>query len=204
VNYEDSLAQMENQYGLPQGALTDAGTVADFIGKDISTSEVQARVQQGFQAVAYAAPEVRQAFTAYFGPNGDGALAHYFLDSSKALPLLEQQATAAQFGGQAGMGGIAMSQQDAMKLAQLGVSPSTVSSGLQQLQQTQQLFDQNVTEKPGVTEGTTGVEAQFGLSAQATQDVANREAQRKADFAGGGQAYIDQHGAAGAGAAHPF
>jgi hypothetical protein len=201
VNYEDSLAQMENQYGLPKGMLTNQATVTAFIGGDTSTAEVQARVQQGYQAVAYAPPEVQQFFTQTFGVGGPGALAAHFLDPSIALPLLEQQATAAQFGGQAALGSVPMSGADAMKLAQLGTSPSTVASGLQQIEQTQNLYDASVTEKPGLDEGTTGVEAAFGLSAAATQAVTATEQEREAAFKGGGSAYGDSYGQEGAGAA---
>lgn len=200
VNYEDSLAQMENQYGLPKGLLTNQQTVTNFIAGDTSTSEVQARVQQGYQAVTYAPPEVQQFFTQTFGVGGQGALAAHFLDPTIALPLLEQQATAAQFGGQASLGSVAMSGQDAMTLAQLGTSPSTVASGLQNIEQQQNLYDPSVTEKP-LDEGTTGVEAAFGLSAGAEQQVLQAQQQRQAAFKGGGSASGDQYGQEGTGAA---
>lgn len=202
VNYEDSLAQMENQYGLPTGFLTNPKTVTAFISGDTSTAEVQARVQQGYQAVAYAPPEVRQFFTQTYGVNGDGALAAHFTDPTLALPLLEQQATAASIGGQAAMGGVQMTGADAMKLAQLGQTQSGVGSGLASLQQTQDLYQANVGEKAGsLEEGTQGVEAQFGLSSTATQEALDRQAQREAAFKGGGAAQMDQYGAEGAGAA---
>lgn len=201
VNYEDSMTQMESQYGLPKGMLTTPSTVTAFLASDTSTSEVQQRVQQGYQAVAYAPPEVRQFFTQTFGANGDGALAAHFLDPTLAAPLLEQQATAASIGGTAAMGGVNMSDTDAMKLAQLGQTGSSVGSGIAQLQQTQDLYNASVTEQPGVTEGTQGVEAQFGLTATATGEVIAREEARKAAFSGGGAATADQYGTAGAGAA---
>jgi hypothetical protein len=204
VNYEDSLKQMENQYGLPQGALTDKDTVTQFIGKDVSTNEVQARVQQGFQAVAYAPPEVRQAFTHMFGVNGDGALAHYFLDEKNALPLLEQQATAAQIGGTTAMGGVNISTEDAMKLAQQGVTQSSATTATQNLEKTNPLYQASITEQPGLEAGKQGIENEFGLSQAATTQVQQREQLREAAFSGGGSAYGDTHGLEGAGAAKPF
>lgn len=201
VNYEDSLAQMQSQYGLPQGFLTNANTVAEFIGNDVSANEVQARVQQGYQAVAYAPTEVRAFYAQTFGAAGDGALAAHFLDESKALPLLEQQATAATLGGTAAMGGIQISGQDAMKLAQLGVTQNAVQSQTANLEQTQDLYQASVTEQPGMTAGQQGIEAAFGLNSQSTMDVAQRQAQRQADFKGGGSPTSDQYGLEGAGPA---
>lgn len=201
VSYENTLAQLENQYALPKGMLTDAKTVGQFIGSDISTSEVQGRVQQGYEAVATAPPEVRQFFTQTFGANGDGALAAHFMDHTLAAPILAQQATAAQIGGTAAMGGIEMESGDAMKLAQLGQTQSSVGSGLANLQQTEQLYGASVTEKPTVEEGTQGVEAQFGLNATATQETIARQQSREEAFKGGGGPESDQYGAHGAGAA---
>jgi hypothetical protein len=206
VSYEDSLAQMENQYGLPQGMLTNPATVSAFIGQDVSTAEVQQRVENGYQAVAYSPPEVRQAFTQYFGPSGDGALAAYFLDPKAALPLLTQQATAAQMGGTAAIGGVQMTEQDAMELAGLGQTESSIGSGIANLEQHAPLYEASVTEQPGsLEEGTQGVESQFGLSQQATQQVIQRQEQREAAFAGPTQpAEITSTGAGGVGAAKPI
>lgn len=201
VNYENQMAQMESQYGLPKGMLTNPSTVASFIGNDVSPSEVQERTQQGFQQVAYAPPEVRQFFTQTYGINGDGALAAHFLDPTLAAPLLEQQATAASIGGTAAMGGINMSADDAMRLAQLGQTGSSVGGGLANLEQTQDLYDASVTEKPDLQEGTQGVEAQFGLNATATQEVIDRQQAREAAFKGGGGPTMDNYGAEGTGAA---
>lgn len=201
VNYEDSAAQIENQYGLPQGMLTSPSTITALIAGDTSTSELQERAENGFQAVASAPPEVRQFFTQTFGVNGDGALAAHFMDPTLAAPLLVQQATAAQIGGTASMGGINMSGDDAMKLAQMGQTESSVGSGLAQLQQTQDLYDASVSEKGGLSEGTQGVEAQFGTNATATQEVIDRQQAREAAFKGGGGPTMDTYGAEGAGAA---
>lgn len=203
VNYEDTLAQLENQYGLPSGFLTDPTRVANLIGGDVSTTEVQDRVENGYQAVATAPPEVRQAFTQMFGANGDGALAAHFLDTNTALPLLEQQATAADISGLASQQGINVSKSDAMTLAQQGQTGSSTASGLADIAQTAPLFEQSVTEGNDLQAGTQGVEAQFGLSAQATQEVTQREQQRAAAFKGGGSPYTDQYGAEGAGKANP-
>lgn len=201
ISYETQMKQLEHQYGLPGGFLSTPDRIGNLIGQDVSASEVQARVQQGYAVVAYAPAEVRQAFTAMFGANGDGALAAHFLTTDAATPLLEQQATGAQFSGIASMGGAHMSTQDAMTLAQNGVSASQVQSGVSQLEQQRGLFNANVGEQPGLSEGKEGIESQFGLNATAEAAVTAREQTREAEFKGGGAPYTDQYGASGAGAA---
>lgn len=203
VNYEDSLAQIEHTYALPAGILTNPKTVAAFIAGDTAIPEVAARAQQGYEDVATAPPEVRQFYTQTFGVGGDGALAAHFMDPTIAAPLLEQQATAAQIGGTAAGAGVDMSGADAMKLAQLGHTQSDVGSGIAQLQQTQDLYNASVAEEPGITEGGTGVEAQFDTNATATQEVIDRQQAREAAFKGGGGPQSDQYGSHGAGAAQP-
>src|SRR5450759_1284740 len=46
INYEDQAKQLENRFGLPTGLLSNANTIGDFIGKDISASELTDRVQK--------------------------------------------------------------------------------------------------------------------------------------------------------------
>ena len=203
VAYEDQAKQMETQYGLPTGFLTNPGRIAALVGGDVSAAELGARLQQGYQQVAYAPPEVRQAFTGMFGANGDGALAAHFLDPKTALPLLEQQATAADIMGTGAIAGANMSSTDAMKLAQMGTTPSGAESAFQKLQSQSNLFTQQVGESNnGLTEGQQGVEAAFGLNAGSAQQVAQAQQQRIAEFSGGGNPYSDQYGESAGAAKH--
>lgn len=204
VSYEDSAKQLENQYNLPAGMLSDPTRIGDLIGKDVSMSELTDRVQNGYAAVAYAPPATLQAFTQMFGANGDGALAAHFLDTTQASKLLDQQAVAAQISGQATMGSINMDTSHAMQLAQLGVSNSSVGSSLQDLQQKSALYNATINEQPNLNIGQQGVDAEFGLSAASTQQVLQREQSRQAAFQGGGSAYSDQYGAEGVGKARPL
>jgi hypothetical protein len=204
INYEDQAKQLENRYGLPTGLLSNANTIGDFIGKDISAAELTDRVQKGYAAVAYAPPEVRQAYTAMFGANGDGALAGQMLDMKTSTDILTQQATAAQISGQASMGGINMDTAHAMQLAREGQTGTSVGSNLADLQKNASLYDANINEKPGMAIGSTGIEAEFGMSGAATQQVIQRQQQRQAEFQGGGKAYGDTTGQEGVGAARPM
>jgi hypothetical protein len=183
--------------------LTDSQRIGDLITKDVSATELTDRVQNGYAAVNYAPPEVRQAFTQMFGANGDGALASHFLDTTHAAKLLTQQATAAQISGEATMGGINMDTGHAMQLAQLGQTAQGAQSTLQALSKENPLYNATIGEQNNLLEGTQGVEAAFGTDASATQQVIQRQQQREAQFQGGGGASISQYGAEGIGAARP-
>lgn len=203
ISYEDNAVQLENQYGLPKGMLTDPERIGQLIGQDVSGQELSDRVQNGYQQVAFAPPEVRQAFSAMFGANGDGALAAHFLDTTHATKLLTEQATAATLAGTFGQGGVNMDTQTAMTLAQDGVTPSGGGTALADLQKTAPLYNATISETNSLQAGDQGVKAEFGLDPSATQQVLQREQERTAEFAGGGRATGDNYGQEGAGAARP-
>jgi hypothetical protein len=203
VSYEDSMTQLENQYGLPQGTYDNPAAIGEMIGNDVSINEATARIQNGYAQVATAAPEVRAAFAANFGAAGDGALAAYMMDESRSVPVLEQQVTAAQLQGTAAMSSIDVNGQLAMKLAQAGISQSQMQTAAGNVEQQQALFNQNPGEANAPTQAQ-GIQAQLGTDAQAAAEVAQAQSARASAFKGGGGAESDQYGAEGVGSAHAF
>jgi hypothetical protein len=204
VSYEDSLAQLTNQYGIPQGIWDTPAAIGQMIGNDVSINEVQARIQDGYSAVATAPPEVRASFAQMFGAGGDGALAAYMMDEKNSLPVLEQQVTAAQLQGTGAMSSVNINDQLAMKLSQAGVTQNQMQSAVGSVAEQQSLF----AATPGAG-GTTptqgqGIEAQLGTDAQSAAVVAQAESARAAQFKGGGGAESDQYGAEGTGNSRPF
>ncbi len=204
VNYENQAKQIENRYALPQGFLTDPNRIANLIGNDVSTQELeQDRIANGYAHVANAPAEVRQAFSTMFGAYGDGALAAHFLDIGTAAPLLQRQATAADIAGHGALLGINPSADDAMRLASMGETASSTQSGFQKIAQESGLYNQAAGDTQQLDAGKQGVEAEFGLSELSTEQVQQQREQRAAEFAGGGGAEISQQGTS-VGAAKPF
>ena len=202
VTYENQAVQLENQYGLPKGFLTNPERIGTLIGQDKSIQEVGDLVQNGYQQVAFAPPDVRQAFSSMFGANGDAALAAHFLDSPMAEKLLTQQATAATIAGTFAMGGIDVGEPTAMAAAQSGVTESGAQSALGTIQKTPSLFSAQAGEQQTLT-GEQGAAAAFGLDPTSQQAIIEREQARTAEFQGGGKALTDSYGTEGAGAARP-
>jgi hypothetical protein len=202
VSYEDSLAQLTNQYGIPQGIWDTPESIGEMIGNDVSINEAQARIQNGYAAVATAPPEVQASFAQMFGAAGTGALAAYMMDEKRSVPVLEQQVTAAQLQGTAGMSSIDLNSGVALQLAQAGVTQSQVQTAAGNVAQQASLYDANPGEN--VPTQTQGVQAQLGTDAQAAAEVAQAQSERQAAFKGGGGAESDQYGSEGVGAARPF
>ena len=204
LGYEDQARQLEGAYGLPPGFLDDRNYVGNLIGSDVSMAELQNRVEQGFSVVQQAPQEVRDAFSQFYGPNGDSALASYVLDRSRSVPLLEKQVAAAEFGGTGAQQGFGIGRGTAELAAGLGITPGEARSGFGQLNQIRPFFTPGVGETGVPDINTTGVSAQFGLDATAQQLVAAQESQRRAEFAGGGGGVTTNQGVVGAGQQKAF
>lgn len=100
LSTESSYRQLMRQAGLPVGFYDQASDFNDFIGKDVSPTELKSRVDLASQATALASPEYKGALQRMYGID-EGTLTAYFLDEERSLPILQKQAAAAQIGAEA-------------------------------------------------------------------------------------------------------
>jgi hypothetical protein len=97
---ESSYRQLMAQAGLPAGFYDQPDDFTQFIGKDVSPTELKSRVDLASQATALADPNYKQALQSMYGID-DAHMTAYFLDEDRAVPLLQKQAAAAQIGAEA-------------------------------------------------------------------------------------------------------
>ena len=178
VSLENSYEQAAQQAGLPP----NMASYDQLIAYDVSPAEYSARINQGYLAVATADPTVVKAFQDYYGTT-KGQLAAYFLDPTKALQILQQQAVAAQLGGASAQSGFGeVSQQQAFRLAQMGVTYQQGQQGFKQLAQQSELTQGQL---PGQAEQqfTTDqlLNATFGSDGK-TQQALQRQADTEKNF----------------------
>lgn len=100
LSTESSYRQLMRQAGLPIGFYDQASDFNDFIGKDVSPTELKSRVDLASQATALASPEYKRALQQMYGID-DASLTAYFLDEERSVPILQRQAAAAQIGAEA-------------------------------------------------------------------------------------------------------
>lgn len=206
VAYENQAAQLMRAAGLPPGFYDSPDDFADLMGaKNVSMAELSDRINQGYARVANTDPYVRQAFADLFGPSGDAALASVFLDADKALPALEQQASAAEFAGTGLQFGFVVGKDLALSAANANLPSYRVRTDWQAVADMKPLFSSTVGEggQPAITPDK-GVEAVFGIGQNPTgarEQVARRQGQRAADFGGGGGADVGSGGVKGLGKA---
>lgn len=209
IDYENQASNLFHAAGLPGGFYDSSNDFQNLIGGDVSISELTNRVNNGYLAVVNAPPQVRQAYTDLFGASGDAALASIFLDPNQALPVLEQQAVAAEYAGTGLQYGFPISRQTATEAGQAGLSMSQIQSGFQKLNDTSGLFSPTVGEANTAAAGGAqpitvdqAQEAIFGLGAQAGANATTLQrqtAERQAAYGGGGGVQVGQRGLVGLG-----
>ena len=151
---------------------------------DVSPSELNERIQQGYRAVADADPEVKRQMQTLYGV-GESQLVGFFLDPKRAAPILTRQARAAQISARGlEQGGIQLTSQLAEDLARRGITEAEAQRGFGEVGRLGELTQQFAGETAISQEGIIG--AAFGTDVRAQQELERRKRLRLGEFQGGG------------------
>jgi hypothetical protein len=186
-----SYLQLENDYrrllqsnGLPTGFYDQTEDFTALLEGDVSPQELQTRVQEGFRAVQDADPEVKRQMQELYGVNEAG-LAAYFLDPTKAAPILTRQAEAAKIAARAKeQGNIQLQFATAEEIAARGITAQEAEAGFTALGLQQGLYTEMMGEQALTQQQKVG--AALGYNVEAQRQLAERRGTRKAAFQGGG------------------
>jgi len=200
--------QLEDRYkdamqgsGLPSTFYDSPDDYAKFIGGDVSVAEVQRRVDEGFKAVNDANPEVVKQLKSLYNV-GDGGIAAYFLDPTKATDMLVKQAAAAGRSAQAQLqAGMQLTSTQAEGLVADNVSTADAKQGFTTIGQSQGLYSNLIGETGAITQEEQ-IAGTFGTNQAAAQRIAQRKRQRQAEFTTGGTFTTTQGGVSGLGSAN--
>src|SRR5947209_9673415 len=91
---EESYRQVLHAAGLPKGFYDTPGDFTNWIAGDVSATELKNRADEA-AAVANGNPQLREAMKKMYGVS-EGDIAAYFLDQSRAEPILRQREQAAE------------------------------------------------------------------------------------------------------------
>ncbi len=130
LSTEASYRQLLQAGGLDP-AFMNQNQYAEWIGKDISPTEIQDRVNMAVQATVQADPNVLQGF-AQLGIHA-GDLASYFLNDKNPMPQMQLKLNQAQIIGAGLHAGVPVSTQNALQFAQQGVTYSQAQAGYQRV-----------------------------------------------------------------------
>jgi hypothetical protein len=188
---------------MPPGFYDDPKDFQNWIANDVSPDEIQARIEQGYQAVNNASPEVVAQFKRLYNVK-DGDLAAYFIDPERAKPTFDKyqaqrEARAAVVANQAQQqAGIALTATQSEDLVRAGVtSQEQAQAGFMDIQNQQQLFGTTTAEAASGEQAITQQEqiaGVFATNAEARQKIEARKRKRTAEFQAGGSLLASQTG----------
>lgn len=131
---ESSYRQILASAGLPKSFYDTTSDFTNWIGGDTSPTEVQDRVNLAVAATTQANPYLKAQLAALYGVD-ESHLNAYFLDPTKALPLLQKQEQAAAFGAAAAQQGLLTDRQRMEDYVTMGFTQSQATQGFQQVAQ---------------------------------------------------------------------
>ena len=134
LSAESSYKQIMRANGLPQGFYDSQESLAKFISNDVSPSEFQSRVNAAGLSLNNADPFYTQSLQEMYGLTQGEMLAHV-LDPQQALPFINKQVQAAQFGAEARRQGLSLGAPVAEQYANMGVTQKEAQQGFQQVAQ---------------------------------------------------------------------
>jgi hypothetical protein len=130
LSTEASYRQLLQAAGIDPAFMTQS-QYAEWIGKDISPTEIQDRVNMAVQATTQADPSVLQGF-AQLGIHA-GDLVSFFLNDKNPMPQMQLKLNQAQIIGAGLKTGVNVSNKDALQFAQQGVTYSQAQAGYQRV-----------------------------------------------------------------------
>ena len=183
---ENAYRQQLRSAGMPPGFYDSYEDFSAMIGGDVSIAELATRVNQGYEAVKNADPQVVKEMKRLYGVN-DSQLAAYFLDPKKSAPMLVEQAKSAQIAAEATkQAGLMITSKQGERLAQAGINAEQARQGFATLSQAQELFNPLAGEQGvGMTQQEQ-IGAVFSTDAGAAQRLRKKQSERTAVFQGGG------------------
>jgi hypothetical protein len=87
IDFHVGAKNLMREKGFPPGFYDSDAEISQLAAQGLSLNEINDRADAGFSRVVNSDPTIRDAFAQYFGPSGDAALAAYFLDPTKAIPV---------------------------------------------------------------------------------------------------------------------
>lgn len=200
ISVERSYSQVLRAAGLPSGFYDSPDDFARLIGGEVSASELADRVQAYTQVAFESPPEVRDQLQRLYGI-GPGELTAYFIDPERALPIIRQQARAAQLSGAASASGFgALERGEAERLAQLGVTDQQAREGFGALVDARELFAPLDAGEGAIGRGEQ-IGGALGGDSVARRKIEERRRRRQAQFEGGGGYASSKSGFSGIGSA---
>lgn len=132
---EDAYRQVLRTYGLPASFYDQPDDFHQFISRDVSPEEVNARAAAAQTTWLTTDQGVRDAWRSFYGLT-DGAAIASILDPDRALPIVQRMVTAAQLGSLASRNGLGADRDRFEQYADRGITAEQAAQGFADIGQT--------------------------------------------------------------------
>jgi len=186
ISTENAFREMLTAYGFPPGFYDQPADFATAIGNHLSPAGMQRRLQSWQAVFDEQHTQGAEYFQQAYGTTRAGSFA-YFIDPTRALPLIEKQTQAALVGGAAlaaGFGNIVVG--TAERLAERGISEQEALQGFGAAAQLRGLTTQLPGQAGQLVSDEDLVEAEFEGNVDAVKKIRSAAGARTADFGEGG------------------
>ena len=195
IDLENKYKEVIRVNGLPAGFYDSIDDTQKLIEGVVSPAEFQRRIEQGYNAVSNADPEVLRQFKELYGVS-QGQLAAYFIDPARGETLIKQQADAAKIAASAStLANLQLTKSFAEDLARSGVADISAET-FTKVGKLGELSTAMAGETALSAEQIVG--SQAGTNTQAALELERRRRSRVGEFQGGGQFARSQGESAGA------
>lgn len=199
LGLENSYRSILRNAGVPQGFYDTADDFSTFIANDVAPAELKQRTDIAELSLNGADSFYTNSLQQMYGITKGDMLA-YVLDPQRALPFINRQVQAAQFGAEAARQGLQATTPMAETYAGLGVTQQQARQGFEQVAQilpeAQRLSQITAGAKPvgfeEVTSAVLGGESSAAYKKQ-LQDLAQQEQSRFAGQAGVGRGSLSRN-----------
>lgn len=196
VAYEQTAAQLMRQAGMPSWLYDSYQDFAPLMVRQVSVGELQSRIDRSLGMVANADPAVREAFSEFYGAEGDEALAAFFLNPDKTMASIDTAARAAYTAGTARNVGLEVDQARAERVARSPLSEAAVFQSLSEAGQLSSLTSGTFADDVDLTDADL-IDATFFGDANARRQLERRiGVAQTANRASVGGANLSQRGVA--------
>lgn len=155
ISTEESYKQILQSYGLPAGFYDSSNDFEDFIGKDISPTELDTRAKIAHDQYINAPAATKNLWAQYGFSKGDAIAG--ILDPTVATSVIQDRGNQVAIGGAAAQQGLSVTQQRAQALEQAGVTATQAQQGYGQIAQAL-TNDQQIAQRFGTTFNQTDEE----------------------------------------------
>jgi hypothetical protein len=196
IQFEKAVGNLSARYGIPEGVYNNRNSIAQLMLNDLSPVEIENNMRNA-ASIVYGAPEIRAAFSQFYGVQGDGAAIAYFLDPEANQAELEKVYQTTMVGGTALANQLNVGKDAAGRIADL-VQPSQQQAiqASTNAARNRELYTELIGERTDVTD-EQGLLASYGADANAQDAVERRRSQRQAAYQGGGSMASGTSGVSG-------